>query len=252
MHRLFITALLASVAVAPAYAGKDNGSIVDRAERAAEKYDSRIDRLENRLEDAGDEERIRIEGIIESITERYEAKWGLPEEPPPPPEEPVQLFKDDFNRNNSDAIGPGWTATGSASLRNERIEFSQPNGDWSSTATNSVQVGPTYYESYTISYKLSAGGTGKLIVSAAGDGFHFGPIATHDLTDSALWDVANPKSFTWTFTPEFPPKPPGYEGGLDDTLSFRFTLEGPGEAQVDDVVLVGNDPYDATPTFVGY
>jgi hypothetical protein len=88
MNRLFIAALLASVAVAPAYAGKDkdNGSIVDRAERAAEKYDSRIDRLENRLEDAGDEERIRIEGIIESITEKYEQKWGLPEEPPPPEE----------------------------------------------------------------------------------------------------------------------------------------------------------------------
>jgi hypothetical protein len=90
MNRLFITALLASVAFAPAYAGKkdDNGSIVDRAERAAEKYDSRIDRLENRLEDAGDEERQRIENAIESITEKYEQKWGLPEEPPPPPPPP--------------------------------------------------------------------------------------------------------------------------------------------------------------------
>jgi hypothetical protein len=90
MNRLFITALLASVAFAPAYAGKkgDNGSIVDRAERAAEKYDSRIDRLENRLEDASDEERQRIENVIESVTEKYEQKWGLPEEPPPPPPPP--------------------------------------------------------------------------------------------------------------------------------------------------------------------
>jgi hypothetical protein len=259
MHRLFITALLASVAFAPAYAGKKEG-IQDRLEdRAFDKYEDKIERLEDRLQDAGDEERQRIENIIDSVTDKYEAKWGeLPEEPPPDnpppdnPDEPVQLFKDDFNRNNSDAIGPGWTATGSASLRNERIEFSQPNGDWSSTATNSVQVGPTYYETYTVSYKLSGQGTGKVIVSAAGDGFHFGPIATHDLTDSALWDVANPKTFTWTFTPEFPPKVPPYEGAPTDTLSFRFTLEGPGEAQVDDVVLVGNDPYDATPTFVGY
>jgi hypothetical protein len=115
MNRLFITALLASVAFAPAYAGKkdDNGSIVDRADRAAEKFDSRIDRLENRLEDASDEERQRLENVIESVTEKYLGKWGdLPEEPPPEEPEPVtdELFKDDFNRDGV-ANGPpgnGW------------------------------------------------------------------------------------------------------------------------------------------------
>jgi hypothetical protein len=105
MNRLFIAALLASVAVAPAYAGKDNGSIVDRAERAAEKYDSRIDRLENRLEDAGETERQRIENVIESITDKYEAKWGLPEEPPPPPppppEEPKVIYENTFSTPNT-------------------------------------------------------------------------------------------------------------------------------------------------------
>jgi hypothetical protein len=112
MNRLLITALLASVAVAPAYAGKKDGGgdLVDRAERAAEKYDSRIDRLENRLEDAGDEERQRIENAIESITEKYEAKWGLPEEPPPPPPEepePTVLFQDNFNRDGDGLPPPG-------------------------------------------------------------------------------------------------------------------------------------------------
>jgi hypothetical protein len=92
MNRFLIATLLASVAFAPAYAGKDKDkdAILDRLEdRAFDRYEDKIERLEGRLEGAGDDERQRIENIIESVTEKYEAKWGeLPEEPPPPPPPP--------------------------------------------------------------------------------------------------------------------------------------------------------------------
>jgi hypothetical protein len=254
MNRLLITALLASVAFAPAYAGKDkdNGSIVDRADRAAEKFDSRIDRLENRLEDASDEERQRIENVIESVTEKYEQKWGLPEEPPPPPppppEEPVteQLFSDDFNRANSPILGAptegpnSWqqSPTG-AGISNQALSMEAPS-DGKTIVVNYVPLGINQYSEVTLSYDLSANASlgSTLAVSASPDGANYTSLFVHDLGDPNIQD---PQHFSWTVQSE----------DLGQYYAWKFELNagccGGATASFDNVVVTGVLWEDFTP-----
>jgi hypothetical protein len=131
MNKLCVSmSVILALGLTPALAGKDKNKFITiddvrdaeragrkalREERALERYEEGIERLEGRLEGASDEQRQRIENIIESVTERFEAKWGeLPDDPPPPPPdpdpdpEPTVLFKDDFNRNAGQGLGNGW------------------------------------------------------------------------------------------------------------------------------------------------
>jgi hypothetical protein len=246
MNRLFITALLASVAVAPAYAGKDNGSIVDRAERAAEKYDSRIDRLENRLEDAGETERQRIENVIESITDKYEAKWGLPEEPPPPPPpppeeppKPTELFKDDFSRDQTEP-GNGWTGT-DASVSDQQLLLG--------TAYQTVDLGGHKYKSITVSWDMivETDQAGDVVGQDAKMYWSEGDILAaktlgvttdmHEFPDHTHYSFTTPVKDSLT-DPE-----PYY-----DTFSFGFVA---GRTRIDDVVVTG-DLWEEPEPFVGY
>jgi hypothetical protein len=248
MHRLFITALLASVAVAPAYAGKKDGGgdLVDRAERAAEKYDSRIDRLENRLEDAGDTERQRIENIIESITEKYEAKWGLPEEPPPDnpppeePEEPVQLFKDDFSRDQTEP-GNGWTGT-DASVSDQQLLLG--------TVYQTVDLGGLKYKSITVSWDMivEVNSAGDVVGQDAKMYWSEGDI----LADKTLGvtTVMNefPDQRHYSFTTQ-EKDPLLYLEPYYDSFSFGFDA---GRTRIDNVVVTGVLWEEPTGDFVGF
>jgi hypothetical protein len=267
MNRLLIAALLASVAVAPAYAGKDkdNGSIADRAERAAEKYDSRIDRLENRLEDAGDEERIRIEGIIESITEKYEQKWGLPEEPPPEEPEPVtdELWKDDFNRDGG--LGEAWKTSqdgraqcincsaehplldanghpvlnpdgtpvivpgqGVLGLQQDERVSNHPTPGW---ATRNIGIGENY-DFFTLSYDYGttvSSTNSKLRVSWSTDETIWTDVAAHTLLggDMTIWPNTSHASFT-------------IQNNDFERIQIRFQGEGDPWIYVDNISLTGS------------
>jgi hypothetical protein len=242
MNRLFITALLASVAFAPAYAGKDkdNGSIVDRADRAAEKYDSRIDRLENRLEDASDEERQRIENVIESVTEKYEQKWGLPEEPPPPPEEPepTVLFKDDFNRDQT-APGNGWAGT-DASIDAGTLKL---GGSSYAEAYKTLGLDGMRYTSFTVTYDVhpnegSQAHHNLQLFWTEGDASPAGDRIV--ATTESLYETG-PHSSTWTT----PVNSEGY-----DAFSFGFKTNG--SVWLDNVVVTGVLWEEPTGDFVGF
>jgi hypothetical protein len=242
MNRLFITALLASVAFAPAYAGKDkdNGSIVDRADRAAEKYDSRIDRLENRLEDASDEERQRIENVIESVTEKYEQKWGLPEEPPPPPEEPepTVLFKDDFNRDQT-APGNGWAGT-DASIDAGTLKL---GGSSYAEAYKTLGLDGMRYTSFTVTYDVhpnegSQAHHNLQLFWTEGDASPAGDRIV--ATTESLYETG-PHSSTWTT----PVNSEGY-----DAFSFGFKTNG--SVWLDNVVVTGVLWDEPAAELVGY
>jgi hypothetical protein len=242
MNRLFITALLASVAFAPAYAGKDkdNGSIVDRADRAAEKYDSRIDRLENRLEDASDEERQRIENVIESVTEKYEQKWGLPEEPPPPPEEPepTVLFKDDFNRDQT-APGNGWAGT-DASIDAGTLKL---GGSSYAEAYKTLGLDGMRYTSFTVTYDVhpnegSQAHHNLQLFWTEGDASPAGDRIV--ATTESLYETG-PHSSTWTT----PVNSEGY-----DAFSFGFKTNG--SVWLDNVVVTGVLGDEPAAELVGY
>jgi hypothetical protein len=140
MNRLLIATLLATVAIAPAYAKDKNRPIsiddvrdAERAgkkflqeQRALEQYGEKVDRLEGRLDGAGDDERQRIENIIKSVTEKYEARWGeLPDVPPPPPPEPTSIDSSNFG----DCIGLTTCTIGRATITANNGKLDVANSD---------------------------------------------------------------------------------------------------------------------------
>jgi hypothetical protein len=247
MHRLFITALLASVAFAPAYAGKKEG-IQDRLEdRAFDKYEDKIERLEDRLQDAGDEERQRIENIIDSVTDKYEAKWGeLPEEPPPDnpppdnPDEPVQLFKDDFNRDQT-AVGNGWTGNnGSVSDQNLLL----------GTQYQTVDLGGQKFKSITVTWDMvvEANTAGDVVGQDAKMYWSEGNVATDPTlgTSTIMHEFPDQTHYSYT-TPVkdyFVDAEPYYE-------SFSFGFVANSTTRIDNVVVTG-DLWEEPQPFVGY
>jgi hypothetical protein len=245
MNRLFITALLASVAFAPAYAGKKDRVQDQLEDKAFDRYEDKIERLEGRLEGAGDEERQRIENIIDSVTDKYEAKWGeLPEEPPPdppPPEnpEPVQLFKDDFSRDQT-AVGNGWTGD-NASVSDQQLLLG--------TAYQTVDLGGQKYKSITVSWDM------VVEVNTAGD--VVGQDAKMYWSEGDI--IADKTLGVTTIMHEFPDQThysftTPLKGPLDnlepyDSFSFGFVANG--TTKIDNVVVTGILWEEPQP-FVGY
>jgi hypothetical protein len=250
MNRLFITALLASVAFAPAYAGKkDKGDnileqIQDRLEdKALDKYEDKIERLEGRLEGAGDEERQRIENIIESVTEKYEAKWGeLPEEPPPPPED-TSLFKDDFNRDQT-APGNGWV-TRDASIDEQRLKLTGGSTNAEAFAYYTVDLKGGAYKNFTITYDIepnsgSAAYEELVVFWSKGDPSH---------ANEQIGAVTHPLSMTDPHTGSFTTR----DSTIDDPYtSFSFGFKTNGTAWIDNVVITGELWEAPAGDFVGY
>jgi hypothetical protein len=248
MHRLFITALLASVAIAPAYAGKkDKGDnileqIQDQLEdKAFDRYEDKIERLEGRLEGAGDDERQRIENIIDSVTDKYEAKWGeLPEEPPPPPEEPepTVLFKDDFNRDQT-APGNGWAGT-DASIDAGTLKL---GGSSYAEAYKTLGLDGMRYTSFTVTYDVhpnegSQAHHNLQLFWTEGDASPAGDRIV--ATTESLYETG-PHSSTWTT----PVNSEGY-----DAFSFGFKTNG--SVWLDNVVVTGVLWEEPTGDFVGF
>jgi hypothetical protein len=231
MQRLFIATLLASVAIAPAYAKDKNRGALEAIQgqledRALDRYENKIERLEGRLEGAGDDERQRIENIIESVTEKYEAKWGeLPEEPPPPPPEPEPpLFKDDFNRDQS-IVGNGW---GGSNISNDEGRLRIAGGE----AWHVVDLDGKAYKSFTITATFD---TESGLPSA---GWANGDRNAVELQWQPFYStVVEGSKVTWT-TPE----------GHMDKFSFSFA---DGDTFLDDIVVTGilADPVEP---FVGF
>jgi Spy/CpxP family protein refolding chaperone len=77
---LVVAALLASMAIVPAYAKDKNNHAVEQAEE-------RVDRLQERLEsdDLTDRQRDQIEDRVEAITEKFDIDL-------PPPDRPICNF----------------------------------------------------------------------------------------------------------------------------------------------------------------
>jgi hypothetical protein len=276
MHRLFITALLASVAVAPAYAGKkDKGDnileqIQDRLEdKAFDRYEDKIERLEGRLEGAGDEERQRIENIIDSVTDKYEAKWGeLPEEPPPdnpPPEEPVteQLFKDDFNREDGSGLGNGWQESvtppeadnairiqGNAAVLETDVKTST-GGETSSLYAQS----PTFHADYqiaSISYSVTGlAGAGTFLSEWTVNGNKWITIESRAVSEGESFNYEGKLIDTLTME-----KPEEYLGSVEDgNYAVRFSFSSvngsfDNAVAVDDFSLT--QPAQTSEPFVGF
>jgi hypothetical protein len=258
MNRLFIAALLASVALAPAYAkDKDKDRLEDRA---LDQYEDKIERLEDRLQDAGDEERQRIENIIESVTEKYEAKWGeLPEvpPPPPPPAEGDALFSDDFERTTETLYFKKWEVNNlgtSNTIENGQLKM-VPNGIEKGVAANYVELSdkPTY-ESFTLSYDLQAtvGAKTKFTTLWSHDGANYNILAEYDLADPAF---QTKQHFEYTLINDVNPNnPPGDGHGPFEDFYWKFEVTGGpnigGGAFVDNVSVVGNGP--ELDSFVGF
>jgi hypothetical protein len=273
MHRLFITALLASVAIAPAYAGKkDKGDnileqIQDQLEdKAFDRYEDKIERLEDRLEGAGDDERQRIENIIDSVTDKYEAKWGeLPEEPPPEEPEPVtdELWKDDFNRDGG--LGEAWKTSqdgraqcincfaehplldanghpvlnpdgtpvivpGQGVLGLQQVErvSNWPTPGW---ATRNIGIGENY-DFFTLSYDYGttvSSSNSKLRVSWSIDETIWTDVAAHTLLggDMTIWPNTSHASFT-------------IQNNDFERIQIRFQAEGEPWIYVDNISLTGS------------
>jgi hypothetical protein len=238
MQRLLIATLLASVAIAPAYAKDKNRGALEAiqdslGDKALDRYEDKIERLEGRLEGAGDEERQRIENIIESVTERYEAKWGeLPEEPPPPPPEPTKetIWKDDFNREAGN-LGNGWEGQlGKSGVDGEHLTVYSSAGQ-SSTATNAIDLkGLPAYTDLTVSYTVAFDPT-------RGDR----QFNTYWSADGSDWTKASP-IIDDAGVSSFTVQNNGFQGfGIRfETLNFTGVI-------IDDVTLTGALPADYSP-----
>jgi hypothetical protein len=146
-------------------------------------------------ENLSDKRRENIEDAIEKL----ETKFDLPDDPPPEPE-PVELFKDDFNRPNDPSIGNGWQETESAP-NFVRLDDGKAWIGANSAAVNSVTLNPAVdYDSMTLNYSLVAGTASEdgsvLSVSWSGDGVTYTPVANHQLANEPD-DPANPQQLSW-------------------------------------------------------
>jgi hypothetical protein len=232
-------------------------------ERALELYEEKVDRLQGRLYDAGDDERQRIENIIESVTEKYEAKWGeLPEEPPPPPEEPTVLFKDDFNRENGSGLGNGWTEkptdtpAGDNAIRiqdNAAVFETDVQSSEDGSMTSGYAQSPTFHADYkttTITYSVTGlQGTGTLESEWTVNGNTWIPIESQTVTAGATYTYSGKLEDTLTME-----NPEAYLGSVEDgNFATRFSYvstSGDNAVAIDDFSLT-QEPASVEP-FVGY
>jgi hypothetical protein len=211
MHRLFITALLASVAVAPAYAGKGDGK-----GRALERAENKVESLQEELQqpDLSEREAARIEDAIDRIVDKYNIE--LP--PPPPPEEPepTVLFQDNFNREDGSGLGNGWQESSTPPEADNAIRI-QGNAAVLETDVRTSAGGETsslYAQSPTFhaDYKIASVSYGVTGLAGAG-------------TFLSEWTVNGNKWITIESRAVSEGESFNYEGKLIDTL----TMEKPEE-----------------------
>jgi hypothetical protein len=253
MNRLFITALLASVAFAPAYAGnkdKDKGN-----DRSLENVVDRIEDLQGKLEqDLTDRQREKVEDKLEAIIEKYGIE--VPPPPPPPPEDGDELFSDDFERTTETLYLKKWEVNypgQSNSIENGQLKM-VPTGIEKGVASNYVELSdkPTY-ESFTFSYDLQATGgnqTGaKFTALWSHNGSEYNILAEHDLST-----LQTQQHFEYTLINDVNPNnPPGDGHGPFEDFYWKFEVTGGvygGGALVDNVSVIGNGP--ESQSFVGF
>jgi hypothetical protein len=224
-------------------------------ERAHERYEEKVDRLEGRLDGAGDDERQRIENIIESVTEKYEAKWGeLPEEPPPPPEEPTVLFKDDFNR---ESLGDGWRLpnNNNVSIQDNALvlETDIPTTLASPATTSGFAQSPTFHSDYqttSIEYSVTGlQGTGTLESSWTVNGNKWITIESQTVTEGATYTYSGRLTDTLTM-----PDPENYLGSVEDgnfAVRVEYVSNSVDNALAIDDFSLTQEPASVEP-FVGY
>jgi hypothetical protein len=243
MRKILVsTSVLLALTLAPALA-KDKNKLIsiddvrdaERAgkkfleeQRALERYEEKVDRLQGRLDDAGDDERQRIENIIESVTEKYEAKWGeLPEEPPPVE---VELFKDDFQREDSRTVGNGWE--GSGVISDGRL--SMDSADSRTTRVDRHFDLGGEYTNLSVSFDMWADPNrpnGQTIVSLSVAGGNFIPLSTYTGASEGHETLLFPSNAS--------------------AFDLRFEVEGSRQNYFDNVTVTGT-PLPTAEPFVGY
>jgi hypothetical protein len=239
MNRLFIAALLASVAFAPAYAGKGDGK-----GRALERAENKVESLQEELQqpDLSEREAARIEDAIDRIVDKFDIELPPPppEDPPTNPDEPIQLFKDDFNRDQTEP-GNGWTGD-NASVSDQQLLLG--------TVYQTVDLGGLKYKSITVSWDMivEVNSAGDVVGQDAKMYWSEGDI----LADKTLGvtTVMNefPDQRHYSFTTQ-EKDPLLYLEPYYDSFSFGFDA---GRTRIDNVVVTGVLWEEPTGDFVGF
>jgi hypothetical protein len=127
MHKIFIAALLATVAIAPAYAKDKDGDKRRGNEHSLEQAVGHIEDLQGRLDqDLTAKQRDKIEDRIEAIIEKYDIEVPPPPPPPPPDPEPITSIN---STNFHACIGLTTCTIGSVTIKANNGTLDVANSD---------------------------------------------------------------------------------------------------------------------------